>query len=392
MVEQFILPKDPRLTFAMLLPRFRERRLRSPVTGRATHEFFWARNAIYQGLRALEVKPGENVLVPSYHCTSVVEPILQYGAEAKFYNIGFDLKPDLNEVESKIDPRTRALLAIHYFGFPQPIVEIKTFCRERGLYLIEDCAHVLNGRTAEGIPLGVCGDISIFSWRKFLPLCDGGQLVINNPALRLDDHWDAGGMLFALKIAKNLFDKLLEDSNVAFLNWLGKLSHVPSSMLQSLAGANGYGSALKSVNSYDLQFDLASARLKMSRLSHYIMRNIDLKEVAEARRDNYRVLAQGIEELAAVRPLYRLLPRNVVPWVFPLLVETSKDMHRKLRQRGIPATNWSGVIHPSLPVERFPDSRFLYDNLIFLPVHQSLGNRDLEAMLFVLREVLEEKS
>jgi perosamine synthetase len=143
-------------------------------------------------LRALNVKPGDTVLVPSYHCTSVVEPILQYGGDVKCYNVGLDLQPDIDDIEKRIDARTRVVLVVHYFGFPQPIVKIKEFCKERGLYLIEDCAHVLQGRTEERIVLGTSGDISIFSWRKFLPVYDGGQLVISNPALKLDTPWDSG--------------------------------------------------------------------------------------------------------------------------------------------------------------------------------------------------------
>jgi dTDP-4-amino-4,6-dideoxygalactose transaminase len=46
------------------------------------------------------------------------------------------------------------------------------------------------------------------------------------------------------------------------------------------------------------------------------------------------------------------------------------------------------VIHRSLPLNRFPDSRFLYDNIVFLPIHQSLQEYEIETMLRVLGEVL----
>jgi perosamine synthetase len=141
------------------------------------------------------------------------------------------------------------VLVVHYFGFPQPIVKIKEFCKERGLYLLEDCAHVLQGRTEEGIVLGTSGDISIFSWRKFLPVYDGGQLVINNPALKLDTPWDTGSPLFTLKIAKNLLDKLLEDSSNRLLNRIAKLSHAPTAIFRRLVAANGDDHCMSTVNS-----------------------------------------------------------------------------------------------------------------------------------------------
>jgi len=368
----------------MLIPSRGGKHPPTPNGRSATHHLFWARNALYHGLRALDIKSGDKVLIPAYHCTSVVEPILQYGGEVDFFNIDLDLEPDLREIESKIDSRTRAVLVIHYFGFPAPIAKIKKFCRERGLFLIEDCAHVLFGRTEEGMPLGTLGDISVFSWRKFLPMYDGGQLVLNNPALRLDVTWNAGSPLFSLKIFKNLFDKLMEDSPNRFLNRIGVLSRAPTMLFRRMAAANGYGQNLSSVNSYDLDFDLASANLKISRLSRYIMSNTDIEDVAKKRRLNYRILAEGIEPMAGVRPVFPALPEHIVPWVFPLLSCGVKNLHLELRRRGIPATNWSGVIHRNLPLERYPDAQFLYDNIVFLPVHQSLDQTQLRTLLSIL--------
>jgi dTDP-4-amino-4,6-dideoxygalactose transaminase len=57
------------------------------------------------------------------------------------------------------------------------------------------------------------------------------------------------------------------------------------------------------------------------------------------------------------------------------------DFHRVLRQRGIPATTWGEVVHPTLPLQEFPVSRKLYEQLIFLPVHQSLTANDLELII-----------
>src|SRR4029077_16979338 len=153
MAEQFIVPKEPELHWKMLLPNFR-RIEPFRQNGRSAHYLFWARNGIYHGLAALGLKPGDNVLVPAYHCTSLVEPILKYGSEAKFYDINVDLSANFDDIREKIDRKTRAILAIHYFGFPQPIRKFRELCQARGLYLIEDCAHVLNGSTQEGIALG----------------------------------------------------------------------------------------------------------------------------------------------------------------------------------------------------------------------------------------------
>lgn len=388
MAQKFIVPKEPVLHWKMLLPNFRHIEPFSRHNGSPVHYVFWARNGIYHGLAALGIKPGDNVLVPAYHCTSVVEPILRYGSEAKFYDINVDLTPNLNDVKEKIDRKTRAILAIHYFGFPQPIRKFRELCQARGLYLIEDCAHVLVGKTREGIALGESGDISIFSWRKFLPLYDGGQLVINNPKLMLKVGCKKGGLLLSLKIAKNTFERLFEGSADGGACWLSSPWKLFSSLARRLGSLNSSGRRVLNVNSYEVEFDLSCVNLRMSSISRRILKRTNIAKVIEKRRRNYDHLRNAVESMGGVTALYPILPENICPWVFPLLVHRVKDLQLILRARGIPATTWGGVIHPSLNMEQFPSARFLYKNLVFLPIHQSMEEQDLQAMIRILGEVL----
>lgn len=390
MDASFLIPKDPRLQWSALWPGGRCEKSLSPVFGDRMIHLFWARNAIFHGLRALEIKPGDNVLIPSYHCRSLVEPILEYGSAVKFYNMGIDLEPDLNDVERQIDSRTRAILAIHYFGFPQPIQKFRDLCDTRKLYLIEDCAHVLARRTTDRVRLGDSGDISIFSWRKFLPIYDGGQLVINNPKLKFDAALDKGDFLFRLKVAKNTFERLFEDSRGGRLRKLAFFPNVASSLSRCLAHLYNSAAKARQVNSYAVEFDLKSVNLAMSSISKHILDRTVISEITEKRRSNYVRLANSVNGMAGVSPLFTSLPENVCPWIFPLLVHGKKDFQMLLRAKGIPATSWGGVIHPSLPLQYFPKARVLYDSLMFIPIHQSLDERDLETIIRVLGETLNE--
>lgn len=387
MAEKFVVPKDARLSIGMLVPRVRSSGLPSPVHGRPTHYVFWARNAIYHGLRALGIAPGENVLVPSFHCASMVEPILMYGAAVKFYDIAKTLEPNIAHVEAQIDAKTRALLVIHYFGFPQAIEFFKDFARRHKLFLIEDCAHVLTGSTQEGVPLGSVGDISIFSWRKFFPLYDGGQLVINNPELKLAIPWDKDDWFFSLKVAKNILDKLFDDSDFRLIQKIGQITRWPSRFARRLACANGHSPKAFGVNSYDLDFDLASANLGMTGLSRYILHNTDIAGVITKRRNNYAWLLDAMQSFPGITPLYQTLPQEVCPWAFPVLVR-EKGFHLILRKVGIPAFTWGGVIHPTLPLDQFPNSSFLYDNLVLLPIHQSISKQEMKTLVGILRRAL----
>jgi dTDP-4-amino-4,6-dideoxygalactose transaminase len=341
----------------------------------------------------LGIKPGDNVLVPAFHCTSLVKPILEYGAEVKFYDINLDLSPNFDDLKRQIDGKTRALLAIHYFGFPQPIKKFQELCYSYALFLIEDCAHVLTGRTQEGTTLGESGDISIFSWRKFLPLYDGGQLVINNSKLTLNVCWDKGGLLFSLKIAKNTIERLCEDYAGGWVRWLSWPWKLFSMLARRWTTLNSSGRRALNVNSYEVEFDLNCVNLGMSSISKQILKRTDIITVAEKRRRNYKYLRDGVQNMKGVTVLYPTVPPNICPWVFPLLAQGGiKDLQLILRARGIPATTWGGVIHPSLILEQFPSARFLYNNLLFLPIHQSMEEQDLQAMIRILGEVLQQRS
>jgi dTDP-4-amino-4,6-dideoxygalactose transaminase len=372
----------------MLSPTCRAQQAPAPLNGAPTYYLFWARNALYHGLIALGVSSGDTVLVPSFHCATAVEPILKCGAKVTFYNIRRDCLPDFGDIESKIDDKTRAVLAIHYFGFPQPIRKLQELCKERQLYLIEDCAHVLTGN-AQGAALGSFGDIGIFSWRKFLPVYDGGQLVINNPTLHVHIPWEKNNLLFQLKLTKNIIDKIIDDCSSKAVRIISHMLQVPGSIGRSLLSAGRCLPRAFSINNYSSDFDPSSVNLPMSVFSRYILRNIDIPTIVEKRRANYIRLLEAVQSIPGLTPFFPELPDGVCPWVFPVVAAGRQDIHVTLRSKGIPASTWGGVIHPELPIDKFPDADFLYRNLIFLPVHQSLGEAEMRTIVDVVAEVVE---
>jgi len=78
-----------------------------------------ARQALYFGIRGLDLRPGDEVLLPAYHHGSEVEAFHRSGLGCRFYDVGPTLRPDPAALEQLVGPRTRALYLIHYLGFPQ---------------------------------------------------------------------------------------------------------------------------------------------------------------------------------------------------------------------------------------------------------------------------------
>jgi perosamine synthetase len=383
----FVIPREPGLRVSMLLRPGRRASTWSPVPGSPAVALFSGRSAIYHGARLLGIRPGDRILVPAYHCSALVEPFLRHGAAVDFYRIGRACEPDIADIRRRLTGKTRGLVTIHYFGFPQPIVELRALCDEHGLALVEDCAHVLTGAAA-GRPLGGFGDVSVFSWRKFLPVHDGGHLVVNRP--RAGERMPALGMpgVLRLRVWKDTVDRLVADSPSAGLRAATGVLRVASTAGRRLARHAAPGAAGLDIDNHGPEFDLESVTVPMSAVSQRVLRGADVVGITAARRANYAALLRACAGLPGLEPLFPALPEGICPWIFPVTARGRRGFHLELRARGIPAVTWGGVIHPSLPVADFPDAAYLYDKLVFLPVHQDLDAAALGTMTGAMAALL----
>jgi dTDP-4-amino-4,6-dideoxygalactose transaminase len=363
----------------------RESKQFTPIVPAAHFYFFWARNAIYHCIQLLQIEPGSRVLLPSYICRAAVDPFLAHGVAVDFYAIKRNCAADLEDIEARVTPSTKAILAAHYFGFPQEIEQIRQICDRRRLALIEDCAHVLSG-DVNGQPLGTFGNAAVFSWRKFLPVYDGGELVMNQTGEtdRVDTAKEAP--LFTLRVALNVIERSLREGS-------GRLSKVTYSSLRAMQAAAracvdkvvSRPAALR-VETSSVDFDKGMVDLPMSRVSRWIKKHSDVEAIIARRRRNYELLQNELISRDIV-PLFPQLPRSICPWVFPVFFTAQRSAHRLLRSRGIPAVAWDDVRHPDLGVGRFKDADYLYENLVFLPIHQCLREQDIQKIVSVAKSL-----
>jgi dTDP-4-amino-4,6-dideoxygalactose transaminase len=139
--------------------------------------------AIYISLAAMDVGPGDEVLIPGYLWTSCINGIVRLGAIPRLVDIddSFDMSPV--DLERKIGPHSKAVLYVHMSGAAGDVRTIVDIARRHNLMVLEDCAQA-NGATLNGQPVGSFGDIGILSFQlnKSITAGEGGMIVCR------DDH------------------------------------------------------------------------------------------------------------------------------------------------------------------------------------------------------------
>ncbi len=141
--------------------------------------------AILAGLHAMEIKPGDEVIVPSTTWWSSVLPILHVGGIPVFAETDLQtLALDPADVRSRITPRTRAIIVTHLFGIPAQMDELMAIARQHNLLLMEDASHA-HGATYKGRMLGTIGHCAAFSLQanKLVSSAEGGVFVCNDEAM-----------------------------------------------------------------------------------------------------------------------------------------------------------------------------------------------------------------
>ena len=343
-----------------------------PLSAPQHRYFYRARNAIYHVFRALGFESGGTVLMPAYHNTNEVAAVRAAGARVRFYRIGRDLEPDLEDLARLIrSTDVRALFVIHYFGWAQPVKELLDLCEARGLVLFEDCALALLSETL-GRPLGSFGHYATYCLYKTLPVPNGGVLVENVPALSSLDRLE-----LAPCGAATLWGRSLE----LLLETLRDRSYRVGQSAFRVKRAVGRVLRTLNVNRVpfgDIGFDRDLANVAISPLSLRLLDHFDYDEIRRRRRENFGLLRERLDGGATLFP--RELEAGMCPTIFPILVPDKPAAARALRARGIDAMEFWNSGDPEARGKAFADAQFLRDHVLELPIHQDITPAQVEYM------------
>ena len=140
--------------------------------------------ALITALSALGIGPGDEVIVPGYTFIASISSIIIARAVPVLAEIDDSLTLDPADVEKKITPRTRAIMAVHMLGNPCDLNRLRAIAEKHGLILIEDAAQAFGGSYGKK-SLGTLGKIGIYSFNIFKTINagDGGMLVTDDDSL-----------------------------------------------------------------------------------------------------------------------------------------------------------------------------------------------------------------
>ena len=351
------------------------------------YRFHKARIGIRHAVDLLQLKTGDEVLAPAYHCGSEIDALLKSGVKVTLYEVDRNCNINIPDIKNRITAKTKAIYITHFFGFPQDVVKVKQFCEQNKLYLIEDCAMSLFSCNGTEI-IGTTGDLAVFSLAKTLPIPDGGLLVINNAAL---------GKL-SVEIQQpplpTIIRRLLPfiKSNLLIFLSRNTLLHPFYSILFNILNSHRIAMAEKELHirgesmlSADLYYNNAHGKFAMSNFTNKMLKAFVPDEIKLIRRRNYCLLADILHNQNNLCILHPELPDGVCPLNFPIIIENRDFVRLELYKRGIDADAFGKCYHKDYSLHDYPDSNYLKNHILSLPIHQNL---DTERIRYIADNLL----
>lgn len=293
-------------------------------------------------LMACGIGAGDEVLVPDYTMVATPNSVELIGAKAVFVDICRDnLCMDFELMKQAITDKTKAVMLVSINGrYPENLEEFASYCKSKGLYLIEDAAQSLGSR-CHGKHLGTFGDIGSFSFSvpKIITTGQGGALITDNDEL----------------IAK-----------IRSIRDFGR----------EKAGADHYLEKGWNMKFTDVQSVIGIEQMK--KLPSRVERKKEMGAL-------YNKLLSGIDGV-------ELIPTNLEdtsPWFFDVLVDRRQDLIDYLKEKGIGSRQFYPPLHsePAYGYEgSYPVTEEIASKGLWLPSTVTLRDEDIEYICMCIRD------
>ena len=298
--------------------------------------------ALQAALYALDIKKGDEVLVPSFTFVATANAVVSTGAKPIFVDIlkeNFTIDPE--DLEKKITKKTRAIIPVHLYGNVAIIERLSEISKKYNIPIIEDSAQSL-GSTYKGKHTGTFFEMGCYSMypAKVMTAGEGGFVVTNN---------------------KNLRDKLL--------------------MIRNHGMVHGYDTRIFGLNLRLPEINAAIATVQMKKLPKFL----------KSRRNNAKFLTKLISDLKVELPIERK-NENVNWYLYTVSSDKRNKLLKKLNEKGIGAAAYYPTPIHKTPFyklkTKLPVTDWASTHVLSLPIHPGVTQKNIEFIAKTMHEIL----
>jgi dTDP-4-amino-4,6-dideoxygalactose transaminase len=318
--------------------------------------------ALHLACLAGGIGPGAEVIVPAFTFVASAAAVRYAGAEPVLCDVrgarDFNIDPD--DAARRITPRTRAIVAVHFCGYPADVAALRALCDERGLLLIEDCAQAIGAHVDDtGRRVGTVGELGAFSFFSKKQLCVG-----------------EGGMVTAADEQLAARVRLLRSHAMTSSTWDRHRGHDPAYDVVDIG--------------FNYRLDEPRAALGLSRLER-------LEQDISNRRATVRAYRERLAELPGVELTFdeQAVERSS-HFAFPVLLRDRQARDRlrdELKANGI-QTTWYPALHTFTeyrriaPAAGLPRAAEVADRHCALPLSSTMDEATLDTVVEAVRAAL----
>jgi dTDP-4-amino-4,6-dideoxygalactose transaminase len=318
--------------------------------------------ALHLACLAAGIGAGDEVIVPAFTFVASAAAPRYVGAEPVLCDVrsAHDFNIDPDDVARRITPRTRAIVAVHFCGYPADVAALRALCDEHGLILIEDCAQAIGAHVdADGRQVGTVGELGAFSFFSKKQLCVG-----------------EGGMVTSAdeQLAESV--RLFRSHAMTSSTWDRHRGHDPAYDVVDIG--------------FNYRLDEPRAALGLSRLAR-------LAQSIETRRARVRDYRERLAEVAGIElPFTDIDVERSSHFAFPVLLadRASRDRFRADLKTGGIQTTWYPALHTFTEYQRFapadglPRASEVADRHCALPLSSSTTEAEVEIVVEAVRAAL----
>jgi dTDP-4-amino-4,6-dideoxygalactose transaminase len=318
--------------------------------------------ALHLACLAAGIGAGDEVIVPAFTFVASASAARYAGAEPVLCDVrsAHDFNIDPADAARRITPRTRAIVAVHFCGYPADVAALRALCDEHGLVLIEDCAQAIGARIDEqGRQVGTVGELGAFSFFSKKQLCVGEGGMVTTAEERLAERV-----------------RLLRSHAMTSSTWDRHRGHDPAYDVVDIG--------------FNYRLDEPRAALGLSRLGR-------LDEAIAARRATVRAYRQRLAEIPGIElPFGDAAVERSSHFAFPVLLadrDTRDRFRDELKARGI-QTTWYPALHTFTeyrqfaPPEGLPRALEAADRHCALPLSSMMDGSEVDTVVDVVRAAL----